>query len=417
MKGFFTSIKMNFKLLLRNKGYLCFLIILPVLSVIMLNINNNVTVNGGEDIYKIHELDKDDDLVLDVVNAKISLKVYDCSNSDFSDYVLEELAKTGSYQIYRYQSDAMELKEVRKKALYSANHNTIKAVIYIPASFENELLKNGKGNLLLFEADQDSRIELLKINLNTYLDSLASYAKIAGYQKEALNELLKFSVDNEISKEIKNVEVGDSLNLTRQQQSKSTSIGYSLSFLTISFLFSGIFIASNVVEERQNRVYNRILLSEASLSNYALVKLAMILFTVLLQTGIIAIAIKLMVKTDFGIPFSSYLFLVSGLGLILNMFSVAIGMLTNNVMTSNYIAFLVWTLSSLLAGLYFPLDGASKWWDRVAMLMPQHWVVKSSEMLMAEKRGVYPMYVLVVAGYLIVILCIGLMGIRLRRKE
>jgi ABC-2 type transport system permease protein len=96
---------------------------------------------------------------------------------------------------------------------------------------------------------------------------------------------------------------------------------------------------------------------------------------------------------------------------------VVIGVITNNVLSSNYIAFLVWCLSCLLAGLYFPLDGASDWWTRISYLMPQRWVVKTSEMLMAGKGGAYSMYLLAIAGYLIVITSVGLMGIKIRRKE
>lgn len=417
MSGFITMIKMNFKLLLRNKGYLSFLVILPIISVIMLNINNEVSGFGADEEYLIKELDKDNELILNVVNTKLNVKVYDCSDSKFADYILQELEKTGLYRIFRYQGEKLDLEEAREKALYSANHNIIGAVIYIPDTFENQLLEGKESNIVVFEASQDGRINLLKQSLNAYLKSLFRYAAVTGYDKAELTHLLKTSAKQEMSKDIISIEVGDTLNLTRKQQAKSISVGYSLAFLTIGFLFSGVFIASTVVEERQNRVYNRIVLSELSLSKYGLVKLVMVFMTVLLQTGVIAIAIKVMVRTDFGIPYMSYLFLVFCLGLIFNLLSVMIGVLTNNVLTSNYIAFLIWTLSALLAGLYFPLDGASGWFSKVSMLMPQRWVVKAAEMIMAGKSGVYSMYLLVVSGYLVVILCVGLMGIKMRRKD
>jgi ABC-2 type transport system permease protein len=63
------------------------------------------------------------------------------------------------------------------------------------------------------------------------------------------------------------------------------------------------------------------------------------------------------------------------------------------------------------------LDGASGWWAKISLLMPQRWVIKAAELLMAGKSGVYSMYVLVVISYIIVIMSVGLMGIAIRRKE
>jgi ABC-2 type transport system permease protein len=410
-------VKMNMKLLLRNKGYLAFLIILPIISVIMLNINIFITSDDPKNTYVIHELKEDNEVILSVANTKLNVKIYDSSHSKLSDYVIENLAKTGAYGIYRYQEETIDVQEAREKALKSANHNIIGAVIYIPDTFETDILSGGNGNIVLFEASEDGRIELLSNTLDVYLKSLVRYALVSDYNSEELNKLLETSTKNEVKKEMVNIEVGDTLNLTAEQQGKSANIGYSLAFLTISFLFSGVFIAATVVEERHNRVYNRFLLSLVSFGNYGIVKLLMIFITVLIQTGIIAIGIKLLVKTDFGIPFTSYLFLVFCLGLIFNLFSVVIGILTNNVLTSNYIAFLAWTLSALLAGLYFPINGISWWWESISMLMPQRWVVKAAEMIMAGKSGVYSMFLMVVSSYLIIIMGIGFLGIKMNHKE
>lgn len=417
MVGFFTMLKMNMKLLLRNKGYLAILILLPVFSVIMLNVNNTDAMFGQDNANIIHELSSDNKGLLNMTNSKLSIKVYDCSNSKLTDYILGELAKTGSYSINRFRTKAMNINEVRSKALYSANHNVIGAVIYIPNTFEARILSGKESNIRLFEATKDARVDLLKANLNTYLKSLYHYSAMTGYDKQALKKLLTDSEKNEVDKKTVSIEVGDTLNLSAKQKGQSSSIGYSLAFLTISFLFSGVFIAATVIEEKRNRVYNRFVLSKISLASYGLVKLFVAVISVILETGIIAASIKLLVKTNFGISFANYLFLVFCLGMIFNLLSVVIGVLVNNVLSANYIGFLVWCMSCMLAGLYFPLDGASKWWSRVSMLMPQRWVVKASEMLMAGKHGVYSMFLLVFFSFMIVIMSVGLLGIKMRQKE
>lgn len=417
MHGFNTMIMTNLKLLLRNKGFLAFIIILPILSVILLNLNYGTSTFEQDNATVIKNMKNENDRILNMVNDKLTLKVYDCSNTELSDYLMGELAKTGSYIINRYKGEALSIDEAREKALNSANHNSLGAIIYIPDTFEQDTLQGKASQVVIFKALDDKRIDLLENNLNSYLQSIYQFAAMTGYNKAELIKSLDTSVDQEMEKKTVSVEVGDTLNLNAQQKNQSSNIGFSLSFLTISFLFSGVFIAATVVEERQNRVYNRFVLSTVSLINYGIAKMLMIFITVLIQTGILALGIKLIVKQDYGISFMNYLILVFFLGLIFNSLSVVIGILANNILTSNYIAFLTWCMSCLLAGLYFPLNGASKWWDRVSMLMPQRWVVKSSELLMAGKSGVFGMFLLVVASYLTIIMCIGLIGIKLRRKE
>lgn len=417
MNGFITMLQMNLKLLLRNKGFLAALLILPVLSILQLNINYSDSMYGQENSSVIHELSNDNISLLNMTNGKLSIKVYDCSNSKLADYILKELAKTETYSINRCRCEELGEQKVRDKALYSANHNVIGAVIYIPASFEAELLKGKESNLMVFEATKDKRVDMLENNLNTYLHSIEEYASIVSYGKEELYQLLDASVKNEIIKKTVSIEVGDSLNLTAKQKTQSSSMGYSLVFLSIGFLFSGVFIAATVIEERQNRVYNRFILSETSGFCYGLVKLAIVILTVVIETVITAVLMCLFVRTDFGISFASYLFMIFCLGLVFTLLSVVIGILTDNVLTSNYVAFTVWCLSSMLAGLYFPLDGASRWWVRISMLMPQRWVLKAAEMLMAGKSGVYSMFLLEIAGGLIIIFSIGALGMQARDKN
>jgi ABC-2 type transport system permease protein len=417
MQGFPIMLKTNLKLLLRNKGYLAFLVILPILSVILLNINNGDSMFGQDNPTEIKEMSKENDEILNLVNTRLSVKVYDCSNTGASDYIVNELVKTGSFTINRYKSEAFTMNEVREKALYSANHNSIGAIIYIPEHFEEDILEGKESDVVVFEAAQDGRIELLKSNLEAYLQSIYRYAAVADYDKDALSGLLKASGKNQMVKDYVNIEVGDTLNLTTDQKAHSSSMGYSLSFLSIAFLFSGVFIASTVVEERQNRVYNRFVLSTSSIVNYGLVKLLLIFITVILQTGIIALGIKLMVRQDFGISFANFLFLVFCLGLIFNLLSVVIGVVADNILISNYFAFLIWCISCLLAGLYFPLDGASKWLTNASLLMPQRWVVKAAELLMLGKSDVYTTFLLVVASYIILIMSVGMIGLKIRRKD
>ncbi len=408
---------MNFKLLMRNKGFLFFLIIIPILAVVMLNLRQSDEASQEYDGNAIQELKHENQQITSVSNVKMCIKVYDCSNSDFSDYILKELTKTGAYEVFRYKSDVITVEEAQVKALYSANHNTLGAILYIPKEFNQSILSGSESKMLVFEGNKDGRIPLLKNNINTFLKSLYRYSNLTGGDKNETKGLLEKSVAGEIIGEVQEVSGSNSTPLTAKQKGQSVNISVSITFLTVGFLFSGVFIAATIIEERKNNVYMRFVLAKDSLANYGLAKMFMIFVNVFMQTGIIAICTKLFVKSDFGIPFGGYLLLVFCLGIVFNLLSVVIGVLTNNVLTSNYIVYLVWTISCLLAGLFFSLEGASTWWKRASLLMPQRWGVKTAEMLMVGNTQAYGTFLMVMFGFVIVISSVGLLGIQWIRKE
>ena len=88
-------LKMNFKLLLRNKGFLFFLIATPILSAVILSIKMEYTIySDNSDKELVMELrDSAEKAVYVGDTSKCIIKVYDASNSELSEYVLKQMTK------------------------------------------------------------------------------------------------------------------------------------------------------------------------------------------------------------------------------------------------------------------------------------------------------------------------------------
>ena len=71
-------------------------------------------------------------------------------------------------------------------------------------------------------------------------------------------------------------------------------------------------------------------------------------------------------------------------------------------MSSNYAAFAIWSISALLAGLYFPLDDTTKALKTLSYLMPQRWFMDASELLLVGDKSAYSMILCVTVAYDIV---------------
>ena len=74
-------------------------------------------------------------------------------------------------------------------------------------------------------------------------------------------------------------------------------------------------------------------------------------------------------------------------------------------------------MSSLFAGLYFPLDDSTVVIKGISYAMPQRWFMEGIEMFFVKDNMVI-LYILgVTAAYLMIILSIGNVSVKLRRQE
>ena len=94
-----------------------------------------------------------------------------------------------------------------------------------------------------------------------------------------------------------------------------------------------------------------------------------------------------------GIKLSEYLFLLFMLGIIFNVLSLSVGVLVGDAMGANYAVFTIWSVSNLLAGMFFSIEGSSRILKTVSYLMPQKWFLKGTEMLIVGDKTAYSMIV------------------------
>ena len=113
----------------------------------------------------------------------------------------------------------------------------------------------------------------------------------------------------------------------------------------------------------------------------------------------------------------SFLVIIFLLGVIFSSISLLLGILLGNVMSANVAAFTLWSMSSLLAGLYFPLDSTTKAVKTLSYMMPQKWFMDATELLMVKDNSVYFMIICVTIAYMIITLSLGSVGIKYKNYE
>ena len=413
-------VKMSLKLLLRNKGFLFFLIVTPILSTVILSIKMDHTVySDNSDKELVMELsDYAEKAVYVGDTSACIIKVYDASNSELSEYVLNQMAGTGLFSVCRADVSGLKEEEIDAAAKRDAFDDRAGMLLYLKDDFDGAVLRgNWEQGIKLYAVSEDERQEIFVTELTELLGRIKQVQTIVGDDVTVMLEMLTEIEDELPKKEVVNFAGKEAIELTEKQINQRTQIGYAFAIITLGFLFCGVCVAHSVIEEQNNKVFTRVLLTKLSGRDYFISKFAVAIVISLMQTIVLVICLSFIPGLDVGMSMISFLFIIFLLGLIFGTLSLLIGVILGDVMSSNYAVFAIWSISALLAGLYFPLDDTTKALKTLSYLMPQRWFMDVSELLLVGDKSAYSVVLCVTVAYLIVIISVGGVGLKIKRYE
>lgn len=422
MNRIIALLKMSIRILLRNKGFLFFLFVTPLLSTMVLSILSSYDMEeeDSSEVGHIIELsDCDDRAIYKSDNSKFVVKVYDGAKTELSEYILNKLATMGMYSVCRCDVSHMTYEEILEQAKKDAFDDRTGTILYLKGDFDKAVSEgNYEAALLTFTTSDDARYELFEADIK---DSLATVNQAVGLTNGDIAQAITILEDMNNSIPEKNIvnvgEEGQSTFLDKQFTQKQ-NMGYAFAIITLGFLFCGVCVAHTVIEEQNNKVYTRVMLSQVSKWEYLFSKFIITVMMAFGQTIVAGISIVILLKDiDFGMSRASFLFIIFCLGLIFGTISFVMGVLIGDVMSSNFAAFIIWNLSALLSGLYFPMDGTTTAIKTMSAIMPHHWFMDAVEMVLIGDSKAYSMVLCVTAAYLIITICLGCVGLKLKENE
>ena len=414
-------IKSTLKLLFRNLGFWFFLIATPLLSSLILKTEqtnlSSYEVAGAEGAAKITELDAIDGKVAYYGGkGRYVIKVYDASGSELSEYLLNKLTESGAFLICRAKTPDMTEEALMEAVRTDGEKDKMGAVLRLGRNFDSEAETGTiKDGLKVFIMSDDARKDVLFNELKMILGQIRSASAAAGD-----GDII--AVLKEMNRAIpeKSVEIlagKDSLNLSNEQVDQRTLIGYALAIMTLGFVFAGIFIAHTAINEQKDMVLTRIRLTNLTDARYFAAKFLSGAIVSVMLTAVMSAGLFLIPSEKLGMARPTFLMMIFFLGLIFSSLSLLLGILLGNVMSANIAAFTLWSLSSMLAGLYFPLDATNNTVKAISYLMPQKWFLDITERLMTGDNKGYIILVCVTAAFMVIILSLGSVGIKFRNNE
>ena len=405
-----TIIRSTLKLLFRNKAFWFFLLFAPIVSLLILN--TNVSYAISEDTagkFEIVEIEADGKVAYYGGIKAYTVKVYDASGSAMSEQLLNDLAGTGMYSVCRASVPGITAEELEAHIDSDAYNDRMGAVLYLSPDFD-ELIEEGdtEGALNITVLSDDARTELFENDVKLSLQQLM----LAG-SPDSIAEIRS----NMPARQITNIAAEGTRTLSQEQTDEKMELGYAFSIMTFGFVFCGAFVSHTAIEEQKNKVYTRIRLTGGRDITYLTAKFICTFIVSCIITAILAAGAAVFNLAGTGLELSSFILLVFLQGIIFSTLSLLLGILAGEVMTSNFAAFTVWCMSSLFAGLYFPLDDSTALIKGISYAMPQRWFMEGVEMFFTQDKMVYLFLAGVTSAYLMIILSVGNVGIRLRKQE
>lgn len=253
--------KVTGKLILRNKGFLFIGVIIPFLATLMINMWVKERPAMVQDT--VTEIDSIDEHLQNSVNFNcLCVKVYDSRNDESSIDLCRKLARKGLFQIFRVDTSAYTYDEIMENARFTALNDKVGAIL---------LIGREEGETELFSVGEDERFELFR-------ESLLSSIRIQSFEnKHPEAELPSKSIKSEMH--LLNVNSGTDIDYYSVRE-----VGYCIAIVTIAFVFGGILILGVVLNEKQDNVYSRIMLTGAERGSYILSKAFVVIAVSLVQT-------------------------------------------------------------------------------------------------------------------------------------
>ena len=408
-------VKTSLRLLFRAKVFWFFLVITPILSTVILNVKFDssaaYTDKADEEIIELDSVDNK--VAYFGGQGEYLIKVYDNSDSELSEYFLNKISHCGLFTVCRanlknpeVNSETVTDEFIKKHIDFDGFEDRMGAALYLNSDFDKEV-RNGDVSkaLTIFILSNDERNEVLEEEIRAQLDRIRNVSFI----EEADRMMPK--------KEVVSIAGAGSRKLSKDQINQKTQIGYAFAFMTLGFVFCGIFVAHTAINEQKNGVYTRINLTKATTLKYFASKIVTTLIVTVMITAVMAVCSLTLKMEDLGMNRLKFLMMIFMMGLIFGSLSMLVGILIGDVMGANVAAFTVWCMSALFSGLYFPLKDTSAGIKFISSLMPQHWFLEGTEMIFVGDNKACYMLLCITAAYLLVIISLGSLGLKMKRAD
>lgn len=238
--------------------------------------------------------------------------------------------------------------------------------LVINQGFAANVQRGEPANLQLISVKGASVTAYVKAMLNNYITNIAAIGKAAAGHSEQFNKVYNAYQASEFAF------YSESLTDT----SKTTGMAYqSLGFLVAFMLYSSFNLCENLLRDKENRTFLRLLSSPVSAKTYVFSNVVVNYMMLFLQIILTLLFMKYIVQIDPGVPMLELILMLMMFGLPAISLCMMIISFANSGRAAGALSNLIITPTSILAGCYFPANIMPDTIRKISNFMPQRWIL------------------------------------------
>lgn len=341
-----NTLKLNF----RKKSKILSIIILPILSVLVSILVNNVSAS-----------------------KPVQVGILDRDKSTISKAFIKDISKEKKFNISNIEEDKIN------NSITSGDKD---CVIIIPQGFEKSIYSDEIKEFQVKSLKGSASTAWVDNYSNTYLNSIMDILRAANGNKRLFEKIFESKQNKEMIFNIKDIR-----DTATDKEVTSQSIGFLIMFLLLNASIAAGFILS----EKKNRTYFRICSSPVDSKVYVLgnVLASFCIVTIQILVSLLILIYMFSVKTY--IPFFELFFILLCFGITAIAFGLMVVAFARNSSELDYIITLVITPTCMISGCFVPYDLMPKTIQNIAYFLPQRWTFDAIEKLQNNSgfAGVY----------------------------
>ena len=365
-----TIFKTTLKRLLRAKLNLLFLVVLPLIFMLIAFSGSN-----GTPPLKVTVVNKDVTRVTESIVDNIASKAEVNFNSE----------------------------DTIQKALIN---NEIDYAVVIPEGFTSDLIKGMDPQIKGFEAKEGNTSMAIKTSLDSYLNTLKTFAKNANGDEAEFYKAKEYYEQGSYKTSYVSVDKGEG------NKAKSES---AMAFIVLNMLFSATAATNIILKDKEKNVFTRLFTTPLTRVKYIIENLMAFLAITVTQITLYFLMFKYLFKFNLGeSPLSLYI-----LFLIFGVFTVSLGVFitthSKDIRISGTISTLIILPFAMLGGCFWPRDIMPKVLRTISELVPTTWInTANSNVLYGASLSEEIKIILLLLGIAVILL--GLSANKLKNR-
>lgn len=324
-----TIFKTTLKRLFRAKSNILFLILLPLIFMLIAFSGSN-----GTPPLKVTVIDNDKTAVTEGIINNISSK----AEVNFND------------------------EDTIQSALIN---NEIDYAIIIPEGYTTDLISGKNPEITSFEAKEGNSSMAIKTSLDSYINTLKSFAKNANGNEDEFYKALNYYSEGSYKVSYVSVDKGEG-----NKAKTSAAMG----FIVLNMLFSATSATNIILKDKEKNIFTRLFTTPLSRFKYILQSLASFLVITFTQVTLYFLMLKFIFKFNLGDnALNLYL-----LFLIFGVFTVSLGVFitthSKDLRISGTISTLIILPFAMLGGCFWPRDIMPSILKTISEFVPTTWI-------------------------------------------